>query len=641
MAAFPPVEGRDTRHSAPLRATFQPFWFVMMDITRFVVSQRDKALLIGDYGSYRKQLSRRLLVVRKKLNYSSKGRKYTPKAPVTAEDIANNHEFVHLLLLSAERAWALGMHMRSTHTADGSRGVTGSTKRHIASKLQRAIKYATHLVNLLQEKEKSGALSKSLLEARAYQQSLRGAFAFEKRHWEQCLRSYSEARLLYTALAQSAGTKQDDLFRDLLSSRIDQSIRYAAHQLQLPRTISIETIVARHVQRADNVYVSQVLQITPNLLQEPGTTAGKFATGKSEDVPKTIKWRSRTVELGDADTAQALASVAAAQARLESFLSADRNSNRRAGAAAYDDVLLPSQDAVDATKTAIDELTAEGVAQGDPRMQALQITRTAVNYNLVEWRVGRNRMLCGEHDGATFESETIGKPKKQRADGEPRVAQEESNGRRLTRLKERVALYDSTIQSLESVKDFPGVAADQAFVSELEAKKAYFSSLRWVVSSVRSGLELTTADVWQLLALTPCMFTVERATKLEIRPEQARFLNDILERSVLQYRALVELEDLNTAKSKETSNKPLPLIERLDEYPSNGVDLTNLVTYPPKVQPVPVKPIFLDVAWNYIDYPGRPKKGAGHAVDGKTKDEAPKPESKKEAKKGWFGFGRS
>ena len=65
-----------------------------MDITNFIVSQREKALLIGDYGSYWKQLSRRLLVVRKKLNVTSpKGRKYTSKAPVTAEDIASNHEY--------------------------------------------------------------------------------------------------------------------------------------------------------------------------------------------------------------------------------------------------------------------------------------------------------------------------------------------------------------------------------------------------------------------------------------------------------------------------------------------------------------------------------------------------------------------
>ena len=63
-----------------------------MDITGFVVSQREKTLPIGDHALYRKRLSRRLLVVRKKLHYSSKGRKYTPKALITAKDIERNHE---------------------------------------------------------------------------------------------------------------------------------------------------------------------------------------------------------------------------------------------------------------------------------------------------------------------------------------------------------------------------------------------------------------------------------------------------------------------------------------------------------------------------------------------------------------------
>ncbi|KAL8924845.1 MAG: hypothetical protein Q9172_002464, partial [Xanthocarpia lactea] len=80
------------------------------------------------------------------------------------------------------------------------------------------------------------------------------------------------------------------------------------------------------------------------------------------------------------------------------------------------------------------------------------------------------------------------------------------------------------------------------------------------------------------------------------------------------------------------------MIERLHEYPPEGVDLTNLVTYPPKLQPIPVKPIFLDVAWNYIDYPGRPKKGTATAKEGKAEEPISKAEPKKEAKKGWFGF---
>ena len=115
------------------------------------------------------------------------------------------------------------------------------------------------------------------------------------------------------------------------------------------------------------------------------------------------------------------------------------------------------------------------------------------------------------------------------------------------------------------------------------------------------------------------------------------------------HRALAELESLTSAASVSSkSHAPTsPLIERLDEYPpfgSGGVDLTNLVPYPPRVEAVPVKPLFLDVAWNYIDYPGRTKTDVDRARDGGINgvDEGGlgKGEEKKEARKGWFGFGR-
>ncbi|KAL9025393.1 MAG: hypothetical protein Q9196_005773, partial [Gyalolechia fulgens] len=583
-----------------------------MDITRFIISRRDKALLVGDYGLYRKQLSRRLLVVRKKLNYSSKGRKYNPKTPITAEDIGNNHEF------------------------------------------QKASNYATLLVTLLQEKEKCGASTESVLEARAYRQSLRGSIAFEKGDWERCLQSYSETRLLYTALAQAKGSSagQEDLFKDLLSNTVDASLRYAAYQLKLPRTMSIEAIVARYVPRENNTFVTEALKSNADLLQESGAAARMSMTG-SADAPKTINWRSRTVKLEDASTAQALASLSVAEANLVSFLAANPDTDRRAKAAAFDDVLLPSQDAVDATKTAIDELTAEGIPQGDPRMQSLQITRTAVNYNLVEWRVGRNRVLCGQQDGAVFEDETVKKPKKLGADGESREVQEESLSRKLNRLKERVVLYESTLQSLESVKELPGVLADETLMNELEVKKAYFSSLRCLAIARSHMLQGNTRNSLALLSRaldlssqasspsSPSKSGTAALSKLEVTSAQADSLKGLLERSVLQYRALVELEDLNSAASQNRpSFNPSPMVERLDEYPPEGVDLTNLVTYPPKIQPIPVKPIFLDVAWNYIDYPGRPKKGVATATSGNAEETASKPEPRKEAKKGWFGFGR-
>ena len=66
-----------------------------MDVTGFVTRARNKALLVGDYALYRRQLSRQLLRLRRKLGRTTpKGRKYIPKPPVTAEDVASNVELV-------------------------------------------------------------------------------------------------------------------------------------------------------------------------------------------------------------------------------------------------------------------------------------------------------------------------------------------------------------------------------------------------------------------------------------------------------------------------------------------------------------------------------------------------------------------
>lgn len=553
--------------------------------------------------------------------------------------------FIHLLLLTAERAWALAMHMKSTHSAEsGAHGITGPTKSHINSRLHKASTYARQLVELLKNKEVTKATPEALLEAQAYYVSLRGAVEFERQSWKNCLREYSEARFIYNTLAQSRGTKQEDLFRDFFSTTVDPSIRYAAYQLKLPRTISIDTIISRYVPR-DSAFVQEILKEHPDALDDPTTAQRKTPSGNAENLPKTIQWRSRVVTLEDAATAQALAAVSNAESKLSGFLTSNLDAAPQDKAAAYDEVLIPSQDAVDATKTAIDDLSAEGISQGDRRVQALQITRTAVNYALVGWRIGRNRILCGRHDGALLEPETHNPPRK---DDKTTMIQEESTGRKVTRLRERVVLYDSTLQSLDSVTELPGVAADQKFVEELKAKRAYFAALRCLAIARSHGLLSETKNALALLSRALDLSTQasphtsstqtsdEKPLNLDITTTQASNLHSLLQRLVSQHRALVDLYNIQTRPSNKNINPIPPLIERLDEYPPSDVDLTRLVTYPPKIEPIPVKPLFLDVAFNYIEYPGRTRKVNEKVVNGVAEGA----KGGEEKKKGWFGFGR-
>ncbi|MCJ1402107.1 hypothetical protein MMC11_005326 [Xylographa trunciseda] len=625
-----------------------------MDITRQIVSRRNEALLVGDYGLYRKQLSRRLLTINQRLGRASpKGRKYAAKAPISAQDVTSNSEFVVLLLLTAERAWAHALHMKSMHSADSSaKDITGSTRTHIISRLHKAQQTAAHLVEVLLSSKDDQEISHILLEARAYYCMLLGSSCFESQKWENCLNAYSEAHLLYKWLAKSRGTNQGDPFSELLSSTVDPSIRYAAYQLRLPRTLSITTIVSRYLSR-DDEYVREVLKQDPDLLKEGSLTTKRSSDENTKDLPKTISWRSRTVDIEDANIAQALAAVSIAEQKLTSSLSSISEQPVKERAGSYDEILLPSQDAVNATKTAIDELTADGVAQGDQRMQGLQITRTAVNYALVGWRVGRNRILCGRGDGAHLDPDLRKRPRKPREDGEEAAPPTESKGKRVARLRERVALYDTILQSLDSVKELPGVAADQVFLEELGTKRSYFSSLRClaiarshdIAGNIKNGLALYARAL--NLSSNPALQTTsdgpfEKPLNIEVTKSQAISLHHLLEGLVAQQRALVEIENLSAVAArseKVTAPGSNPMIERLDEYPANGADLSDLVIYPPRLRPIPVKPIFLDVAWTYIDYPGRAKKGQGVA-NGATQAVVEKLEEKKEGKKGWFGFGR-
>jgi len=123
-----------------------------------------------------------------------------------------------------------------------------------------------------------------------------------------------------------------------------------------------------------------------------------------------------------------------------------------------------------------------------------------------------------------------------------------------------------------------------------------------------------------------------------------------------QYRGLVALHSsYSSAGSGATAYNSAsdPLVAKLDSYPPPGatIDLHNLVNYPPKLVPVPVKPIFLDLAWNYIEYPGQQQEkvqrsaptGVVESVVEKVQDVVIEgaAEGTNEAKKrGWFGFGR-
>lgn len=134
----------------------------------------------------------------------------------------------------------------------------------------------------------------------------------------------------------------------------------------------------------------------------------------------------------------------------------------------------------------------------------------------------------------------------------------------------------------------------------------------------------------------------DRPLNAEVSQDEGSFLNDLLSGELQRHRAIVHIDNLRKQSGEDISKSAkAPLVERLNEYPVGGVDLTNIVEFPPKMAVIPVKPIFLDVAWNYIDYPGRESPAPAPAAAAATAA-TPEPQEPQQttSKRGWFGFGR-
>ncbi|KAH9826093.1 signal recognition particle 68 kDa protein [Teratosphaeria destructans] len=563
-----------------------------MDITAFVSARRE-TLLIGDYATYRAQLSRQLHSLRKRLGLATPKREKFAKKDVTAENIGSNHEYGRLLILTSERAWAHAMHIKTSHSDDAG-GITGSTRAHIISRLHKAVKVAAELVASLTRQDTSHASDQDVLEARAYRASLAGAEEFEKQaggqkggeegkeRWRGCLRAYAEARVVYASLYERG---KKEVFKEVLATAVDPTIRYAAYQAGLARTVGIPAVARRYFPVEDQELVRRVEAVDAWALKEkpaPKTEAEKEA--RPMEVPNSVTWRGRRANIVDASIGQALAGVTAAEARLRSYLSSNPTASSRDKAAAYDDILVAAQDAADASKRATDELEKERVDEGDPRMQDLRVTSLSVSYDMISWRIGRNRVLIGEDDGLALPSPHQQKRSRKRKDGSEYPEKEEPRGRRLARLRERNVLFDATVRDILSIKELRGAMRDATFVEELDGKIAYFRALKCVniaYSHILLGNHLNALALLsraQDLASTVRPSTSRTAEdsappSLDILPASAEELQKHTTALLRRTHARVEMQKLES-NSRLAAEKDMvsaaPAVENLMAYPSPG-----------------------------------------------------------------------
>jgi signal recognition particle subunit SRP68 len=180
------------------------------------------------------------------------------------------------------------MAMKAAHSEDNAdKNITGSTRQHIVSRLHKAVQTAKQIVDVLSETGASGANDTDILEAKAYRYALAGAEEFEKQaegikasnaspeRWTTCLTNFSAARIIYSSLFKA--TKKD-LFKEVLAGTTDPSIRYAAYQSRIPRTVGVPAIARKFFPKDEAALVKAVQALDPAALEEEDVASSREST---------------------------------------------------------------------------------------------------------------------------------------------------------------------------------------------------------------------------------------------------------------------------------------------------------------------------------------------------------------------------
>lgn len=154
----------------------------------------------------------------------------------------------------------------------------------------------------------------------------------------------------------------------------------------------------------------------------------------------------------------------------------------------------------------------------------------------------------------------------------------------------------------------------------------YHRALTYITSALRTLPSITTTS------------SSNTHQTLTVTSHDAASLKHHLEALVTRYIALIQLQDYISKSTKASPATHAPLIDTLETY-NEKVDFQNLVPIKNskewKLDPVPAKPVFFDIAWNFVSYPGE------GAAEGKKEAKAPEQESSSR-KGGFLGglFGR-
>ena len=571
-----------------------------LDILQIVkVSQSQHGLRHGDHTRYRQYCTRRLARMYKALNFSHGRGKYQKRA-LSPEVVADaNHLMIPLI--SAERAWSYAMELKTGAGNDPRK------RSHMIRRLRKATVHASELVALC----KQLGNAKTALEAEAYSCFMFGNFlAEQERDWSRALAKFMRARKAFEQLARVGGSEQAEVCRERIEE-LEPNLRYCTYKRGNSKGRDESGLDADDLAALEGESGAEDEQLKGMLSEDSEKPS-------ASEAPTSLMWRGHEIPLRNKDARGCVAAAANQLAKLESPLtmSADR------GLAIYDKAFMAYNDAKQHLR---DEMAATSSVQGGSeatdRMMQIKLSDRALSVMLLEKTIERNKFLV-----ASATAKLAGEIKLEK-------------GEKVARPEDLVHLYNTLLRNFEELAESgPEVLRGMEGANKVEDDVRMDCMLQQALLQGQRAAALAAVHLGagsHAEAAVLYARAAEHAAKVQDRAPKTSEIAAVAQRVQTDAKKTrcIALADgiiahvagqkelrsgLDSVSIQESASaggiEAQYLLDHLDEYKSavlgKGASKVHIMPIPPKMTPIAVNPIVLDVAGDEIVYPDLEERAA-------------------------------
>jgi signal recognition particle subunit SRP68 len=407
--------------------------------------------------------------------------------------------------------------------------------------------------------------ARTKLEVEAYDSWIHGSYYFELSQWKEAAEHLKKTQLVYENLLKALPEEEQVIYRAKIDE-LNPSLRYCSYNI------------------GESASVNDLMEIQRvGLLDNLGALVAQTRTEQT-DAFQSTEWRGRKITVRPQKVRMFLLSVQDLDKSVEKAKEFQDKID------IIENVLLECRDSANLLRDEIKNDPKNRVATQEGQLSGMQFLLSYIQYIRMKLTLERNLYLVGQI--------------KQNKD-------EEGGGSKKNRSQDISRLYEIILQNIGEMQQLSGLETDKEYQTEISNLANAFKAFRCYYIA----LTLVNLKRWK-----EAVSMYERSTKyatLAIKAKVNEFnlqgdLSELLkniEGSKFSAHAYSVLESDNQGETVlygKTQKSSKPLLERLNQYAEDPVlnsKNPNVYKLTPEMEAIPCKPLFFDLALNFIEFP--------------------------------------